>query len=257
MSTIGAVGDWYIGRIPGVDTKLVHNPVLELAKVKTERELRFMEESAKVVETVFDEVKEELSEGMTELELRNIIDMLLLEKGAERRAYPTIVAFGKNTASPHPVSSIERLSSGDWVMVDFGAMVKGFSVGLCRTFVFGSPSQEQEELFAIVKEGYERMLVFLKPGVLLEKADGEMREFFASEGMVEYALELGGMGVGMTKDGIYVGPGYPGVFVEGMALQLTPALFVPGKGGVKFSDVVVGVPEGTRLLTRVPLEISL
>ena len=60
------------------------------------------------------------------------------------------VAFGENSAIAHAKPSDRKLKVGDVILIDFGATFNGYHSDMTRTFVFGSCSEEIENLYNIV-----------------------------------------------------------------------------------------------------------
>ena len=62
---------------------------------------------------------------MTELSVAGILERELRNAGSEGFAFPSIVASGPRSALPHAHSSARALESGDFLLMDFGAVVDG------------------------------------------------------------------------------------------------------------------------------------
>jgi len=93
----------------------MRNPVQLMAAIKDEKEIELLKKSSSILKNVYSKLKEKISEGIGEIELRNIIDVELHNEGVERRAFPTKVAFGKKTSNLFPVSTMQKLKKGDIV----------------------------------------------------------------------------------------------------------------------------------------------
>jgi Xaa-Pro aminopeptidase len=63
--------------------------------------------------------------GQTELEIAGTLESALRWAGSEAHPFPVIVASGPRTALPHARTSARRIAAGDWLMLDFGAVVDG------------------------------------------------------------------------------------------------------------------------------------
>lgn len=75
----------------------------------------------------------------------------MFEHGADGRAFETIVATGANSAVPHHRPTDAELQAGDFVKIDFGALVGGYPSDMTRTFVLGT-APWQREVYALVAE---------------------------------------------------------------------------------------------------------
>lgn len=71
----------------------------------------------------------------------------MLDHGADARAFETIVATGPNSAVPHHRPTDAVLGRGDFVKIDFGALVGGYHSDMTRTFVLGAAESWQREIY--------------------------------------------------------------------------------------------------------------
>ena len=78
--------------------------------------------------------------GRTELEVGRELEVLMLDHGADGVSFETIVASGANSAIPHHRPTAAVLAAGDFVKIDFGALVGGYHSDMTRTFVLGKAS---------------------------------------------------------------------------------------------------------------------
>jgi Xaa-Pro aminopeptidase len=93
-----------------------------------------------------------LSPGRTEREVQIELEAEFLRRGADSPAYDTIVGGGTNSAVLHFPPSSRALSSGDLVLIDAGAEVRGYASDVTRTYPAGdSFTPEQAELHGLVE----------------------------------------------------------------------------------------------------------
>ncbi|MGH3563343.1 MAG: M24 family metallopeptidase, partial [Mycobacterium sp.] len=67
-----------------------------------------------------------LRPGRTEREVGRELEALMLDHGADAVSFETIVAAGANSAIPHHRPTDAVLAAGDFVKIDFGALVAGY-----------------------------------------------------------------------------------------------------------------------------------
>lgn len=70
--------------------------------------------------------------------------------GAEDISFETIIASGKNSAVPHAVPTDKPVENGDFIVMDFGAVVNGYHSDMTRTVAVGGISSEQERVYDTV-----------------------------------------------------------------------------------------------------------
>ena len=78
-----------------------------------------------------------LRPGRTEREVGRELEALMLDHGADGVSFETIVASGANSAIPHHRPTEAVLAAGDFVKIDFGALIGGYHSDMTRTFVLG------------------------------------------------------------------------------------------------------------------------
>src|SRR5215468_9284888 len=75
--------------------------VEELRMVKDAAEIALLARACTITGAAFDEVAPRIAAGMTERELAVLIERAMVDAGAEKPAFDTIVASGPNGAIPH------------------------------------------------------------------------------------------------------------------------------------------------------------
>lgn len=202
-----------------------------------------------------------LRPGRTEKEVRRELEDLMLDHGADGPSFETIVAAGANSAIPHHRPTDAVLAAGDFVKIDFGALVSGYHSDMTRTFVLGHAADWQRDLYALVATAQRAGTEALAAGVTLRDVDAASREVIADAG---YADRFGhglGHGVGLQ---IHEAPGInaaaAGTLLAGSAVTVEPGVYLPDRGGVRIEDTLVvgsdqaGAPD---LLTRFPKELAI
>ena len=91
-----------------------------------------------------------LRPGRTEREVGRELEALMLDHGADGVSFETIVATGANSAIPHHRPTDAVLAAGDFVKIDFGALVGGYHSDMTRTFVLGKAADWQLEIYELV-----------------------------------------------------------------------------------------------------------
>ncbi|MCK4585153.1 M24 family metallopeptidase [candidate division WOR-3 bacterium] len=230
----------------------VENPIPYFAAVKTDEEIEFIRKSASILRNVYKRVKDKIVNGCGEIELRNIIDVELHQEGSERRAFPTRVAFGKKTANIFPVSTMERLRDNDIVLIDMGAVYKGYIAEMAKTLFYGETDVKQQEIYNIVLSAYKKMKEFIKPGIIASAADAVVRNYFEEMGHAQYFFHPLGESTGLVKGGISLSPNNQEVLKSGMVFVVEPALYLPDWGSVKIKETILIKEDGIEELTGGP-----
>lgn len=209
-----------------------------------------------------------LRAGRTEKEVARALEALMLEHGADGPSFETIVAAGTNSAIPHHRPTDAVLAAGDFVKIDFGALVCGYHSDMTRTFVLAPVADWQRDIYELVATAQRAGREALAPGASLKAVDAASRQVIADAGYAENFGHGLGHGVGLQ---IHEAPGISaasaGTLLAGSAVTVEPGVYLPDRGGVRIEDTLVvcdGAPElaGRRhptvdLLTRFPKELAI
>ncbi|MGH7531077.1 MAG: M24 family metallopeptidase, partial [Gemmatimonadales bacterium] len=95
--------------------------------------------------------------GQTELEIAGLLEHALRRRGSEGHPFATIVASGPRTAWPHAQTSARPVQRGDWLLLDFGAVVDGYCADVTRTVLVGARADDaQRGLYDLVAAAQRR-----------------------------------------------------------------------------------------------------
>ncbi|ART70346.1 peptidase M24 family protein [Mycobacterium dioxanotrophicus] len=199
-----------------------------------------------------------LRPGRTERQVRNELEALMLEHGADGPSFETIVATGANSAIPHHRPTDAVLAAGDFVKIDFGALVAGYHSDTTRTFVLGQAAQWQRDIYELVATAQQAGCEALAPGMSLSAVDAASRQVIADAGYAENFGHGLGHGVGLQ---IHEAPGInataAGTLLAGAAVTVEPGVYLPDRGGVRIEDTLVVGETAPELLSRFPKELAI
>ncbi len=207
-----------------------------------------------------------LRAGRTEREVGRELESLMLDHGADGVSFETIVAAGANSAIPHHRPTDTVLAAGDFVKIDFGALVCGYHSDMTRTFVLAPAAQWQLDLYDLVAAAQRAGREAVNPGVALRDVDAASRRVIADAGYGENFTHGLGHGVGLE---IHEAPGISasaaGTLFAGSTVTVEPGVYLPDRGGVRIEDTLVVCeavePPGRRqtsdLLTQFPKELAI
>ncbi|MBC7120872.1 MAG: aminopeptidase P family protein [Candidatus Methanosuratus sp.] len=197
-----------------------------------------------------------LKAGMSELEIAAELEYNLRMKGAETFAFETIVASGPRGVYPHGMPGTRRASSGDAVVIDFGARYGGYCSDMTRTLFFGDPSAEVKRAYEAVKEAQERAVESVKGGVTGRKVDAVARGILEGRDLGKFFVHGLGHGVGIeVHEFPVVGPSNGSPLAPGNVITIEPGVYVPGRYGIRIEDLVVVEKDGRRTLTKFTREM--
>jgi len=195
--------------------------------------------------------------GQTELEIAALLESALRRGGSEWYAFPSIVASGPRAALPHAGTSERVVAPGDWLLLDFGAVVRGYCSDITRTFVVGAaPTDRQREVYALVQRAQRAALDGLRAGLTGRQGDALARDVIAAGGQGEAFGHSLGHGVGLE---VHEAPRLAQTAAEtlaaGAVVTVEPGVYLEGWGGVRIEDDVVLTGGGATLLTEFPRDL--
>jgi Xaa-Pro dipeptidase len=227
--------------------------------VKEPCEIERIEEAVRIAEQALNKALSSLEPGVSETEIAGVIESEMRSLGAEDHAFPPIVAFGANTVYPHAQPSPRRrLEDGQPVLIDLGAVYKGYHSDMTRTIDYGGVGDEFTSTLRAVLEAVDAAIEAVKPGARIGDVDLAARRVLEKNGLHKYFIHSLGHGVGVEIHE------YPRVsmdnndkLLEGMVITVEPGVYIPDKFGIRVEEMVLVTSRGARLLTSFPREIWL
>ena len=189
--------------------------------------------------------------GQTELEIAGILEGALRRHGSEAHPFPTIVASGPRSALPHAHTSHRTVASGEWLLLDFGAVVDGYCADITRTVVVGARADDsQRALYALVQEAQHRARAGVRAGMSGREADALARDPIEARGFGTAFGHSTGHGLGLE---VHEAPRLARTSAEPLpenaVVTIEPGVYVAGRGGVRIEDDVHLSADGPVLLT--------
>lgn len=105
--------------------------------IKNPEELMAILKASAMGDMCFSHLMGYIKEGMTEIQIAEEIHRVLMSMGAQKLAFDTICVSGPNSCEPHGVPSDRIIREGDFITLDFGAVVDGYCGDMTRTVVMG------------------------------------------------------------------------------------------------------------------------
>ena len=216
------------------------NLINQSISIKSQKELTLIKKACEITEKAYYYATSQIREGITELEVKEIIENKFIELGADGVAFETIVAFGEGSSVPHHVTGDKKLEIGNVILIDMGAKYKGYSADLTRTAVFRTAYKEFIDDYNLVLTAQTNALNNIKSGMRLREADGLSRRVFESENKSAYFLHSLGHGLGLeVHEYPTLSPKREGILKNGMVFTIEPGIYFKGKYGIRIEDTVV------------------
>jgi Xaa-Pro dipeptidase len=220
--------------------------------IKDAHEIALMRRANEITVHAHRAVLASLAPGMTQAEVAELTRAAHRQLGVEGGA---LVLFGADAAFPHGTTRPQPLKKGDFVLLDGGCKLHGYSSDITRTGVFGAPpTDRQKKLWELVRSAQEAAFRLARPGVECQALDAAARRVLEEGGFgpdYKYLTHRLGHGIGMDgHEWTYIVRGNATPLAPGMCFSNEPGIYLPGELGIRHEDIVYITPDGAANMTR-------
>ena len=175
--------------------------------VKTESEINSLKESGKILKYILTEIKKEIKEGMSTMDISLLADQYFENKNAKSAflgykpegavtGFPSCVCVSVNEEIAHGVPKKNKiLKSGDVVSVDCGVEYNGFFTDAAFTVAVSDITEKNKNLLQTSSECLSEVKKEIKTGVRVNEIGKFIDNFVRNRGFFVVS-ELGGHGIG-------------------------------------------------------------
>lgn len=217
--------------------------IAELMSKKDDSEIAFMKRAGQIADETYEFVKGHLKEGITELEVRELMEFEMKNWGGVPQFCS--VCFGAGSAESHHINDKTRLKPDTLVLIDFGCTYEGYCSDVTRTFVFGKANDEQKKLYDIVYRAHEAAKAVGKIGALPKDMDFAARNVIEEAGYGPYFTHRTGHGIGMQvheEPNITSDNDKP--LEQGNCFSIEPGIYLEGNCGIRLENLYYSVENG-------------
>ena len=236
---IKKIGSFEDTKLPGFKVVKIDDPFLKLFLFPDENRLAILKENAKICEKVLKDSLKDIKEGCSEIVIRNTIDENIYHFGGERRAFPTKVIFGGNTANPFAISNNNELKEGEPLFINFGIIRSGIGMEIAKTYIMGKSTEELRLAYKNTSGIYKKFLEFLSPGKITGEVYNYVWGLIKKKGYDENFIHPMSTPLPPIRTGIIISPANSSILKPGAILSLKLDFYFPGKFGINFQDVVL------------------
>ena len=227
-----------------------------LRRRKSEEEKHKILAAQAIAEKAFDHILGFIKEGVTERKIALELDFFMLKNGAEAISFDTIAVSGKNTSLPHGVPSSKKIAKGDFITMDYGAVVNGYHSDMTRTVAVGEISSKQAEIYETVLKAQKNSLKVLKAGISGFDADKAARDIIENAGYGKFFGHGTGHGVGLQiHESPRLSPKSKHTLEIGDVVTVEPGIYLPDEFGVRIEDMAYITENGFENLTKAPKKL--
>lgn len=228
----------------------------KIRSIKSKAQVEKIIKAQRIAEAAFEHILTFIKEGVTEKEVALELDYYMLSHGADGLSFETIAVSGKNSSKPHGVPTDKKIEKGDFVTMDFGAVVEGYHSDMTRTVAVGFVTDEQKNVYETVLKAQAAAQAAASSGVCCADVDKAARDVIENAGYGEYFNHSTGHGVGVE---IHEYPRLSKLcktaLSVGNVVTDEPGIYIPEKFGVRIEDMLLITENGCENLTRAPKEL--
>lgn len=214
---------------------------LELKKIKTAR---------RITELAIRATIKELKVGLSELEVKALLESKIRQHPDCELAFQSIIAFDENSTLPHHQAGRKKLKSGSVVLLDAGAKYQEYCADTTRTIFFKEKSDRRDsikqkelrfkKILNLVKNAYQTTEKLLKKKRLkAAELDLACRNFITKAGYEKNFIHTTGHGLGID---IHEPPSIyktnQNKLLKNMALTIEPGIYLEGEFGIRWENTV-------------------
>lgn len=226
-----------------------------LRERKTEQEVAIQRQAMAMTLAIQAAAARALAPGVTTTEVAAFLNAAHQKAGFDSGAAFSIVLFGEPTAYPHGVPYPQTLREGDTVLIDVGAPLHGYVSDITRSYVFGTPSPRQREIWNLVRRAQAAGFAAARPGAPCAAIDEACRGVITAAGFgpgyrVPGLPHRTGHGIGMdVHEAPYFVGGNRAPLAPGNTGSIEPTMAIYGEFGMRLEDHIVITETGAAWLT--------
>ena len=216
--------------------------------IKSDAEIDLIKKAVLIVKKTLKTIKPFIKPGISELTIKNKLEIILKDNGSASPAFDIIVASGTNAAMPHAVTTTRKIKPNEPVIIDIGATYKGYKSDLTRTFFSGKISQ-YVEYYKLLATAQDRAIKLVRPQVMIQSLDKQARAVLSKQGLNQYFGHALGHGVGLeVHEAPYISGKNKQKLQKSMVFTVEPGIYIPNSGGIRLEDMVLVTEKGCEIL---------
>jgi Xaa-Pro aminopeptidase len=227
--------------------------VEKLRAVKDASEVATMRQAAALISRVLEATIPSIRPGVSELEVAAKIEFEIKHGGGSGPSFETIVASGARSAWAHARPTAKRLGKNELVVLDQGAILRGYCSDMTRTVFIGRAPRKIRHLYEAVSEAQAAAKSAIRPGARAGDIDRAARRVLTGKGFGRYFTHSTGHGLGLeVHESPRIGRREDTELRPDMVLTVEPGVYLEGLGGIRIEDDVLVTTGGAEDITTSP-----
>lgn len=258
-----------VAQLKGVAINDVRLTLARQRAIKQPAELDVLQQAIDATIDGFEAVLPQLSGLKAEYEVDAALTAQFRRRGLIHGFAP-IIAAGKNTCVLHHPLPKDPFVPNDWLLMDVGAKVSGYSADITRTIPIGQPSKRHLQVYEAVLRMHEYTFGLLRDGIpakeYMQKAYQKVGEELLALGLIDrikmdqtsvfkYMPHAVSHGLGVD---VHDPLGRPETLQENMVITVEVGVYIPDEAiGVRLEDDVLITKDGAvNMSKRLPTRLE-
>ncbi len=219
-------------------------------QVKDATEISNLRKATEITALALEHIKKFIRPGVKEIEIVAELERFIRYQGARCASFDIIVASGPNSSQPHHLSGQKKLKNNEPVLIDLGVDYQGYKSDLTRVLFLGRINILARKLYSIVLKAQELAIKKVRPGAEIAEIDRVARDYIAKKGYAKWFTHNLGHGFGLeVHEEPHISGNEVSALKPGMTFSIEPAIYLPGKFGIRIEDMVLVTREGCEVLS--------
>jgi Xaa-Pro aminopeptidase len=226
--------------------------LLKMRAVKSAEEIDCIKKASSISGAAINLLINRLSSGMTEKQVAAVLNLELINSGADDISFDTVIAFDERAAYAHAIpSNTVSLRNKRLMLCDFGALYRGYHSDETHTFFINELTNDAKKIYNAVLGAHDRAIDSVKIGMKASELDRVARVFLDKQGYGKYFGHALGHGVGLdVHESPSISYRSKDTLKSGMIFTIEPGVYIPNWGGVRIESMVYLSNNGKEVLTR-------
>jgi Xaa-Pro aminopeptidase len=234
--------------------------IAEERAVKLEEEVQIMKEASKVTEASIRAALRYARPGMREYELAAEAEYAARRLGAEGMSWSLATFSGLNTGLMLRHDSDKIIGTGEFLILGYATIYRGYNTDITTTTIVGKPSAEQKKLYTATYDSLLAAIKVVRPRVETKAIHDAAENVIREHGYAKYSFSrlqpiLHGVGLNVYEPPWSPEPGREGPTMKlrvGHTLAIEPCITLYDKlkvGGCRIGESLVVTENGYKMLT--------
>ena len=238
--------------------------VESLRVVKSPAEIAYIREACEVADKSMKAGLDAVRAGVNEDEAAAAMFSAMILAGGEYLGMEPFISSGYRSGNMHSAWGHKVIGGGETLLLEVAGARNRYHGALMRAAYTGTPTDEIKRATEVCIASLNAALAAIKPGVTAGEVDEACRGTIERAGMYEQFRKRTGYSIGIAFAPDW-GEGHimslqrddERVLLPGMVFHIPPALRVPNRYGVGFSETILVTETGCEVLTTLPRELTI